>query len=143
MRGNSVTAVCRTATAALNDILGDEAGAAHFRELMNQGASPREFVRAIADRCEPSTRALIHAEFDELPRSFMSTWLIAWRLADEAGQTFEMISEPAQRPLEYAKAGRVAYRIEHDVEGVRMYVSHVHGHHADWFKPVAEAVATV
>lgn len=112
---------------------------------MDQNAAPRDFAREIASGCDPETARLIHAEFDELPRSFMSTLLIAWRMADASGQTFEMISEPAPRPLEYAKAGRVAYRIEHDDEGVRMYVNHVHGHHADWFKPAAvhEAVAAV
>ena len=138
-----MTVVCRAATGSLNEILGTQEGARQFRELMDHGASPREFVDAIAARCAPEMASLIHAEFDELPRSFISTWLIAWRLADEAGQSFEMISEPAPRPLEYAKAGRVAYRIEHDDEGVRMYVSHVHGHHAEWFKPVREAAAVV
>jgi len=109
---------------------------------MDQGASPREVANEIADHCDPMTAEVIRSEFASLPRSFMSTWLIAWRLADEAGQSFEMISEPAPRPLEYAKAGRVAYRIEHDNEGVRMYVSHVHGHHAEWFKPDAGVAET-
>lgn len=134
---------CRTAAGALNEILQSKEGADRFRTLLNSGATPREFAAAIADHCDPLLAEIIHAEFDELPRSFMSTWLIAWRLADEAGLTFEMISEPAPRPLEYAKAGRVAYRIEHDTDGVRMYVSHVHGHHAEWFKPAVEVAAAI
>jgi hypothetical protein len=110
---------------------------------MDEGAPARAFADVIAEHCRPDLAGIVHAEFAELPRSFMSTWLVAWRMAHEAGQSFEIISEPAPRPLEYAKAGRVAYRIEHDNEGVRMYVSHVHGHHAEWFKPELEAAAAV
>lgn len=135
-----MTEVCRTATGMLNAMLRTESGAERLRTLMIQGASPREFASEIASYCDPATADLVHAEFDSLPQSFMSTWLVAWRLADEAGHSFEMISEPAPRPLEYAKTGRVAYRIEHDNDGVRMYVSHVHGHHADWFKPAPEGI---
>lgn len=134
---------CRAAATQLNWILSTKSGADQFRTLMNQGAQSRDFAEAIAKHCDPATADVVRAEFDELPRSFISTWLLAWRLADEAGQSFEMISEPAPRPLEYAKAGRVAYRIEHDVDGVRMYISHVHGHHADWFKPEVAAAAAV
>ena len=134
---------CRAAATALNSILGTESGAEEFRNLMNQGAQPRDFAEAIAKHCNPSLADVVRAEFDDLPRSFISAWLIAWRMADEAGQPFEMVSEPAPRPMEYARAGRVEYRIEHDLDGVRMYISHVHGHHADWFKSGVEAAAAV
>jgi hypothetical protein len=125
----------------LNSILETGNGANRFKTLMNEGAPPRDFASEIAKHCDPELADVVRAEFDELPRSFISTWLIAWRLADEAGQPFEMVSEAPSRPLEYAKAGRVAYRVEHDNDGVRMYVSHVLGHHADWFKPAAEGVS--
>lgn len=134
---------CRVAAGTLNSMLNNETSVRRLQTLMAQGASAREFANEIAVHCDPDTADAVRAEFDELPRSFISTFLIAWRLADEAGESFEMISEPAPRPLEYAKAGRVAYRIEHDNEGVRMYVSHVHGHHAEWFKPGVEAVGAV
>ena len=134
---------CRVAATILNSLLQNEASANDFRTLMNQGAPPRDFAEAIAKHCDPSMADVVRAEFDELPPSFISTWLIAWRLADDAGQKFEMISEPAPRPLEHAKAGRVSYRIEHDVDGVRMFVSHVHGRHAEWFKPQVEVAAAV
>lgn len=137
-----MTLNCRIAVGHLNETLATDTGAERFRLLMQQGASSREIASELTEGCDPLAAEVIRSEFEALPRSFMSTWLIAWRMADESGQSFEMISEPAPRPLEYAKAGRVAYRIEHDDEGVRMYVSHVHGHHADWFKPAAEVAET-
>jgi hypothetical protein len=100
-----------------------------------------EVGETVAAYCDDATASIIREEIRELPRSFTSLLLTLWHMADESGQTFEMVSEPAPKPLEYARAGRVAYRIEHDVEGVRMYVSHVHGHHAEWFKPELEAAA--
>lgn len=124
----------------LNSILESESGANEFRNLMNHGASPREIVAAIAARSDGEMATLAWEEFRDLPRSFLTTWLVTWRLAEESGQSFELVSEPAPRPLEYAKAGRVAYRIEHDNDGVRMYVNHVQGYHADWFKPAPEGI---
>ncbi len=125
---------CRLLTSVINDVLATESGAAEFRELVDGTAPAADIVEAIARHTDEETGELARYEFDELPRTFMSTWLVAWRMADASGQKFEMISEPAPRPLEYARAGRVDYRIENDINGVRFYVSHVHGHHADWFK---------
>ena len=135
---------CRTITSVINEVLATEAGAAEFRELVDRGASSAEVVEAVARYCDEETAALARYEFSELPRTFMSTWLVAWRMADESGQTFELVSEPAARPLEYARAGRVDYRIENDFDGVRFFVSHVHGYHADWFKQeAAPALAAI
>ncbi len=83
----------------------------------------------------------MRAEFSELPRSFVGTFMDAWYMADEQGLPFVLASEPPARPLEFARNGRVGFRLEHDQAGVTMYVSHVHGHHADWFKPAAVTVA--
>ena len=129
---------CRLLTSVINDVVATESGAREFRELVDRGAPSAEIVEAVVRHCDPTTGEIARHEFDELPRTFMSTWLVAWRMAHESGQTFELVSEPAARPLEYARAGRVDYRIENDVDGVRFFVSHVHGHHADWFKQVAE-----
>jgi hypothetical protein len=132
---------CRAATAVLNEKLRKKDSAAEFLELWKRNATPEEVAEAITSDCDETTASVIRTEFRELPRSFLTLWLTLWRMANESGQTFELISEPAARPLEYARAGRVAYRIENDLDGVRMYVSHVEGHHADWFKPAAELVA--
>jgi hypothetical protein len=126
---------CRLVTSLINDVLATEEGAKEFRELVDRGASAAEIVEAIARHSDEQTAELARHEFSELPRTFMSTWLVAWRMADASGQSFELVSEPAARPLEYARSGRVDYRIENDVNGVRFFVSHVHGHHAEWFKP--------
>lgn len=135
---------CRLVTDVINEVLATEAGAIEFRELMDRGATSAEVVEAIANHSDTATAEVARYEFAELPRAFMSTWLVAWRMAHESGQSFEMVSEPAARPLQYARAGRVDYRIENDIDGVRFFVSHVHGHHADWFKvSAAPALAAV
>ncbi len=128
---------CRHVTSVFNEVLATESGAREFRELVDRGASSAEVVEAVAGHCDVATAELARYEFSELPRTFMSTWLVAWRMAHESGQSFELVSEPAARPLEYARAGRVDYRIENDLDGVRFFVSHVHGHHAEWFKQTA------
>ena len=128
---------CRLVSSVINEVLATESGAREFCELMDRGASSAEIVEAVAAHCDTATAEVARYEFKELPRTFMSSWLVVWRMAHESGHSFELISEPAARPLEYARAGRVDYRIENDVDGVRFFVSHVHGRHAEWFKPTA------
>ncbi|MBT5774521.1 MAG: hypothetical protein HOH95_09100 [Dehalococcoidia bacterium] len=129
-----MTVGCRLLTTVINDVLATDSGAEEFRDLVDRRAPSADVVAAVIRHCDLPTAEVAREEFDVLPRTFMSTWLVAWRMADAAGQSFELFSEPAARPLEYARAGRVQYRIENDVDGVRFFVSHVHGHHADWFK---------
>ncbi len=135
---------CRLLTNVINEVVATESGAREFRDLVDRRAPSADIVDAVVRHCDAETAAIARYEFDELPRTFMSTWLVAWRMADASDQSFELISEPAARPLEYARADRVDYRIENDVDGVRFFVSHVHGHHADWFKrDAAPALAMV
>ena len=131
---------CRRITAIVTQVLGSESGAAEFRALMDRNASSAEIVTAFTAHCNRAEGDLMRAEFSELPRSFVGTFMDAWYMADEQGMPFVLASEPPARPLEFARNGRVGFRLEHDQAGVTMYVSHVHGRHADWFKP---AVATV
>ncbi len=132
---------CRRITAIVTQVLSSESGAAEFRGLMNRNASSAEIVDAFTAHCNTAEGDLMRAEFAELPRSFVGTFMDAWYMADEQGLPFVLASEPPARPLEFARNGRVGFRLEHDQAGVTMYVSHVHGHHADWFKPAAVAVA--
>ncbi|MGE0134647.1 MAG: hypothetical protein AB7L91_11110 [Dehalococcoidia bacterium] len=132
---------CRRITAIVTQVLNSEAGAAEFRALMDSNASSAEVVDAFTQHCTAVEGDLMRAEFAELPRSFVGTFMDAWYMANEQGLPFVLASEPPARPLEFARNGRVGFRLEHDVHGVTMYVSHVHGRHADWFKPAAATVA--
>lgn len=86
---------------------------------------------------------LIDAEFDALPDGFLALVGDAVTEAHIAGKPFELHSERPTKPIEAAKAGRVEVRTVYDEDGVKMYVSHVHGHHADWFSNTrAETAAT-
>jgi hypothetical protein len=132
---------CRRITAIVTQVLASEAGAVEFRSLMERNASSAEIVEAFTAHCDKVEADLMWAEFNELPRSFVGTFMDAWYMADEQGMPFVLASEPPARPLEFARNGRVGFRLEHDQTGVTMYVSHVHGRHADWFKPAAATVA--
>jgi len=132
---------CRRITAIITQVLNSEAGADEFRALMDRNASAADIVEAFTAHCNAAEGDLMRAEFAELPRSFVGTFMDAWYMADEQGMPFVLASEPPARPLEFARNGRVGFRLEHDQAGVTMYVSHVHGHHADWFKPAAATVA--
>ena len=133
---------CRRITAIVTQVLNSESGATEFRGLMDRNASSAEIVEAFTAHCNHQAEAdLMRAEFSELPRSFVGTFMDAWYMADEQGLPFVLASEPPARPLEFARNGRVGFRLDHDQAGVTMYVSHVHGHHADWFKPAAVTVA--
>lgn len=132
---------CRRITAIVTQVLNSEAGAAEFRALMDRNAASAEIVEAFTQHCTAAEGDLMRAEFSELPRSFVGTFMDAWYMADEQGLPFVLASEPPAKPLEFARNGRVGFRLDHDVHGVTMYVSHVHGRHAEWFKPAAAAIA--
>lgn len=132
---------CFQITAIVTEHLGSTAGARGMRALMERGASQFEIVQAFANACSPAEGALMRSEFSELPENFVETFMSAWLLAAKAGRSFRLASAPPARPLDFAHRGAVSYTLEHDESGVTMYVSHVHGRHAEWFKPAAVAVA--
>jgi hypothetical protein len=119
----------------VTEVLNSEEGAVEFRALMARGASSEEITEALAAHCtHPEEANLMWAEFAELPRGFVGTFMDAWLMADEAGRPFRIESAAPARPIEFARRGRVSYNIEYDEDGVTMHVSHVHGRHAEWFK---------
>lgn len=128
---------CRTITGIVTAHLRSKEGAEEIRELMARGASAEEISGVFADLCDGRTAVTLREEFEELPRNFVYTFLMAWSLAASEGRPFTLASAPPARPMEYARRGRVSYEIVHDEDGVTMYVSHVHGRHADWFKQAA------
>jgi hypothetical protein len=72
-------------------------------------------------------------EFGVLPRSFLIVAQAAWSEALDGGKPFRLESEAPEKRIEAARNGRVAWNVSYDEEGVKMVVSHVHGHHAEWF----------
>ena len=130
---------CRQLTAIITEVLGTESGAAEFKALMEQNASAAVIAEAFAAHCDAAEAALMMDEFSELPRSFVGTFMDAWLMAAEDRRRFELASRPPATPLDYARRGCVSFSIEHDERGVTMYVSHVHGRHAGWYKPAVAA----
>lgn len=128
---------CRSITGIVTAHLNSPEGGEQMRAMMACGASSEEIAEALAAICDETTAETLRSEFRELPRNFVYTFLMAWSLAASQGQPFTLASAPAPRPLEYAHHGRVSYELVHDDNGVTMFVSHVHGQHADWFKQAA------
>jgi len=124
-------------TGIVTEHLRSTEGAEQMRQMMARGASSEEICGVFAGLCDEATATTLRQEFDELPRNFVYTFLMAWSLAASEGRPFTLASAPAARPMEYAHHGRVSYQIVHDEDAVTMYVSHVHGQHAEWFKPAA------
>jgi len=135
-----MSAECRQLTGIITEHLASESGAAEMQALMERRASAGEIVDALAEACRPAEAALMRAEFAELPENFVQTFTTAWAVAASGGRAFTLTSAPPAQPLDFARRGCVAYTIEHDERGITMYVSHVQGRHAEWYKP-AMAIA--
>jgi hypothetical protein len=135
-----MSAECRQLTGIITEYLASESGAAEMQALMERRASAGEIVDALAEACRPAEAALMREEFAELPENFVQTFTTAWAVAASGGRAFTLTSAPPAQPLAFARRGCVAYTIEHDDRGITMYVSHVHGRHAEWYKP-AMAIA--
>lgn len=130
---------CRHITGVVTAHLNSPVGAEQMRAMMDRGATPEEITEAFAAVGSITEALLMRAEFAELPADFVPTFMNAWRIAEAGGRKFTLASQPPAQPLNYAHRGMVSYSIEHDNEGVTMYVSHVHGRHAEWYKPAALA----
>ena len=127
-------------TQVITEHLASAEGGEQMRTMMARHASSEEIMEAFAAECDEETAASMHAEFSELPRNFVYTFMMAWGLAVSGGLPFTLASAAPDRPVEYAHRGRVSYEVVHEDRGVTMYVSHVHGRHADWFKQPTLAV---
>lgn len=128
---------CAPKAEALTELLATDDGAEHFKSMIEMGDRPEIVAETIgAYTREPDQ---VMAEWAELPESFLPILLTAWELAHDRGVLFTVLSETPVSPITYARTGRVTTRIEYDAGGVRLYVSHVEGHHAEWFKPRVEA----
>ncbi len=130
---------CRHITAVVTAHLNSPEGAEQMRTMMDRHASLEEITEAFAAQGSITEALLMRAELAELPNDFIPTFMNAWRVAEAGGRTFTLASRPPTQPLNYAHRGMVSFSVEHDVEGVTMYVSHVHGRHAEWYKPAAVA----
>ena len=126
---------CKRITGFITERLGSAEGAIEFGELLRRQASAAEITEAFTAHADAELAALMLEEFAELPENFVPTFMAAWALAQESGRSFTMASRAPERPLEQARQGRVSYTIDHDEQGVTMYVSHVAGHHARWYRP--------
>jgi hypothetical protein len=126
---------CRRLTAIITDYLATESGAVEMKALLERRASAQEIVELLAGACSQAEATLMRDEFAELPDNFVQTFTTAWAVAASGGRAFTLTSAPPAQPLDFARRGCVAYTIEHDERGITMYVSHVHGRHAEWYKP--------
>lgn len=110
--------------------------------LLREGWTDADDVwAAIAPHLTNDEVRVAREEFDALPGSFLENYASAAVDAHSHGKRITLVSAPPDKPLDAARAGRVVWTISYDKGGVEMLVSHVHGHHAEWFANT-EAVAT-
>ena len=127
---------CQNALEYVSDFLKSESGGREMRALMERSAHAREIADVLIERCrDAELAALMRYEFSELPDSFVMTFMNAWLMAAEAGREFLLVSRRPERPVEYARSGRVSFTLNHDESGIEMAVSHIHRRHAEWYKP--------
>lgn len=134
-----MTSHCRVMTIELNEALTKVSLRSELTRV--DLTNPRQILDALKLWLTDESAEMAEAEFAELPRTFLPALVLEFREAEHDGVKFELISQPASLPLEFARNGRVAYYVAHEEDAVRMYVQHVHGHHADRLK-AREAAAT-
>ncbi len=105
------------------------------RELLARGASREDLIGAFAAQAPADIAELIRLEFAEMPDPMFQTIMTSWLAADGSGKGFELRSVAPEKPLEYAHRGRVRLTVDYEEDRAIVSVSHVAGHHAEWYKP--------
>lgn len=126
---------CYALTERTTNELNSDEGREWIRRLLNEGATREELIEAFAQQSAPGLADLIRLEFTEMPDPMFQTIMASWLAADGSGRAFELRSEPPQRPLEFARRGRVRLTVDYEEDRAIVSVSHVAGHHAQWYKP--------
>lgn len=62
--------------------------------------------------------------------------LQSWALATESGKRCELASRKPAEPLDFARHRRVRITVDSEDDAVCVGLSHVPGHHAQWYAPV-------
>ena len=130
---------CYALTQHTTDELNSDEGREWIRRLLNEGASREELIEAFAKQSAPGLADLVRLEFTEMPDPMFQTIMASWLAADGSGRAFELRSERPERPLEFAHRGRVRLTVDYEEDRAVVSVSHVAGHHAQWYKPAVAA----
>lgn len=115
--------------------LGSEDGRIWIRNLLSKGAPREELIEAFATQSDPALADLVRLEFSEMPDPMFQTIMASWLAADGSGRAFELRSERPDKPLEFAHRQRVRLTVDYEEDRAIVSVSHVAGHHAQWYKP--------
>lgn len=126
---------CYALTQHTTEELNSDEGRQWIRRLISEGASREELIEAFATQSAPGLADLVRLEFSEMPDPMFQTIMASWLAADGSGRAFELRSERPERPLEFAHRGRVRLTVDYEEDRAVVSVSHVAGHHAQWYKP--------
>ncbi len=116
----------------LTQILGSDD---EIRQMVKEGASPGEVMRAAMDQLEPELAKEMYAESLELPRAFAGTIVKAWMTADRDGKRFALRSVDPTDVEEFTEKRRVRFVLDYEEDGITMTLTHVAGVHATWYVP--------
>jgi len=126
---------CYALTQRTTEELNSDEGRQWIRRLINEGATREELIEAFATQSAPGLADLVRLEFSEMPDPMFETIMASWLAADGSGRAFELRSERPEKPLEFAHRGRVRLTVDYEEDRAVVSVSHVAGHHAQWYKP--------
>lgn len=130
---------CYALTQRTTEELNSDEGRQWIRRLINEGATREELIEAFATQSAPGLADLVRLEFSEMPNPMFETIMASWLAADGSGRAFELRSERPEKPLEFAHRGRVRLTVDYEEDRAVVSVSHVAGHHAQWYKPTVTA----
>ncbi|MDA0364792.1 MAG: hypothetical protein O3B31_02170 [Chloroflexi bacterium] len=126
---------CYTLTQRTTEEFNSDHGREWIRRLLHDGASREELIEAFATQSAPELADLVRLEFSEMPDPMFQTIMASWLAADGSGRAFELRSERPEKPLEFAHRRRVRLTVDYEEDRAIVSVSHVAGHHAQWYKP--------
>lgn len=123
---------CRIGASHVNDLFRDQFVRPRISKLWRDNGDAREIVLMLTANLDDEQREILTAEFESLPDTFIPTLMGLWLEAERLELPFEFYAREPESVLASARKGRVTYEIDHDEDGIRMYVEHVHRHHAAW-----------
>jgi len=133
---------CRLLTfETMNLMASDELGE-KLRELTSRPYTHAEVAELLGAYHAPETAQDMQDEYQVMPTLLPYLLVEAWKLANEAGKTFEFASLPPDKPIEFARNRKVRFVVDVDEHGVSFGVAHVHGRKADWYQPEGQVPAT-
>ena len=126
---------CRLMTFETMNLMASDEMSEKLKELTSRPYTHAEVAELLGAYHSPEVGEDMQEEYAVMPTLLPYLLVESWRLANEAGKTWEFTSLPVERPIEFARNRKVRFVVDVDENGVSFGVGHVHGYKADWYQP--------